>query len=466
MNRIRQRLHEALEARLNGPYIRTICCLVLGAFLIMQSIAIETSDGGPTVFGPYPGADFAVFYVAGSIFDSYPPDRIYDMALHTRLYHGLFPLQPPQGQLPYANAPFFVLPFALLAQLSYPWAYGLWIAISCGLYYFGLRLLRGAFTALSGEQWSTVLLLAFSFSPFLFEGVAGGQVSVFGFFWLSLTLSLEKRGHSLAAGVALAFLTYKPTLLVLILPMLVITRRKRMLGGFAIGVLGLAVVSILAVGREGCLKYLETLMLFLHATADAASGLRTWKYVDVNSFSRLLAGGHIGLRITIILAAAAALLPRLFAVWSRSGHNRENYRDLAWSSTIACTLVLNVYLGIYDTILIVPGVLIATDLLSRTVRGNAFPCFRYLLVLLYLTPWVTQIVARLTGVQLYTLVLAGFVIYLTKPEKDRGRGIQEINGHAMPIDAGRRSVADTDLEPRRLTRLRSAMICHFQECTR
>lgn len=389
--------------------------MLLGVYLIVLAVSFTTNDRGRTIFGPYLGADFAVFYVAGSIFDLYSPERIYDINLHTQLYRGLFPGVPSGSQLPYANAPFFVLPFAMLAHLPYRWAYLIWMLISIGLYFGGLRLLWGTFESIPGNSWLTTLLLAFSFTPFLIEGLSGGQVSVFGFFWLALALRLERQGHQLLSGAALAFCAYKPTLLVLILPMLVITRRMATLRGFAIGSLGLALLSVLAVGWRGCRNYLDMLLLFLNASTATESGLRTWKYVDINSFSRLLAGGHTYGRWAMVLVFVAVTLSLLFRTWLKADCKREKIRSLLWSSAIAWTLVLNVYLGIYDTVLIVLSVLITTDVLCRKAMDNQSgltPTYKYLLLLLYLIPWITQTIAQLTGIQLYTLVLAAFGFYL------------------------------------------------------
>jgi NAD/NADP transhydrogenase beta subunit len=259
------------------------------------------------------------------------------------------------------------------------------------------------------------MLLVFSFTPFLVEGLSGGQVSVFGFFWLALALSLERRRHLLLSGAALSVCAYKPTLLVLILPMLVITRRWGLLRGFAIGSLGLAVLSLLAVGWQGCRNYVEMLLLFLTTTTGTASGLRTWKYVDINSFSQLLAGEHVFVRWAMVLVTAGGTLPLLVRGWWKADGARENVRSAIWAMTIVWTLVLNVYLGIYDTVLVVLSALIATDLLCHggpDTHPLLTPAYRYLLLTLYLVPWVTQPVARLTGVQLDTLVLAAFGFYL------------------------------------------------------
>ena len=68
---------------------------------------------------PSLGADFGAFYVAGQIFNTYQPNQIYDTRLHRQLYQEQFPYTPPDAQLPYVNAPFFILPFTILARLPY-----------------------------------------------------------------------------------------------------------------------------------------------------------------------------------------------------------------------------------------------------------------------------------------------------------------------------------------------------------
>lgn len=404
-----------IERRLNRRYVQSVCLIVLAVYLAVLSVSFTTHVSGRTRFGPYLGADFAAFYVAGSIFNSYAPERVYDRELHTQLYRQLFPGVPKDTQLPYANAPFFVLPFPLLARLPYPAAYLAWLLISVGLYAAGLNLLRGTLDAMPKDAWPTAMLLALSFAPFLIECLAGGQTSAFGFFLLAVVLLLERRGHSLLSGAALAFCTYKPTLLLLILPMLVITRSLRTLLGFAVGCSGLAAVSLLAVGWQGCLSYMDTLMYFTTAATSAVSGLRTWKYVDISSFFRLLAGGHTYVRWVMTLAAVGLVLPPLVTAWLSARCGGATVRSLAWAATIALTPVLNIYVGIYDTVLIVLSALLTTDALYRRAeddRAWLTPSYKYWLLLLYLTPLVTQTIARLTGVQLYTLVLAGFGLYL------------------------------------------------------
>ena len=396
-----------IERRLTQSYVRMICTLVLAVNIILLSVSFATATRGKTSFGPFLGADFGAFYVGGKIFNEYSPDRIYDMGLHEQVYKEIFPDAPPDSHLAYANAPFFILPFTLLSRLPYAWAYLAWLLISILLYCLGFLLVWRTLEAMPGTDFSTALLLALSFFPFAVECLAGGQTSAFGFFVLALALTSDKR-RRLLSGVALALCSYKPTLLFLTIPMLIVSRRYLTFFGFVIGNAALSVVSILAVGLQGCIAYLNTLLFYTNSSVNVESGLRTWKYVDITSFFRLLFGNHAQLRLILTGAVFLLVLPFLAQLWWKAERKAEDERDLLWAATLTWTLVLNLYLGIYDTTLVVLSVLLFTNFLyvrSVPTRPALSPQYKVLLLCLYVIPWVTQPVARLTHIQLFTLVL-------------------------------------------------------------
>jgi len=402
-------VHTLIERRLNRPYVQFICLLVLAVYLFVLVISFATSVRGRTIFGPYLGADFAAYYVAGKIYNTHSPDQIYDAALHHRLYQEEFPDLPSDSQLPYVNAPFFVLPFTVLARLPYGWAYFLWILLSLALYAWGFSLIWRTLEGIPRDAWLVSFLLSLSFMPFLVECLAGGQTSAVGFFCLALAISSERRGHHFLCGLAISLCTYKPTLLLLALPMLVITRRYKTLLGFVAGCGILALVSLLLVGRNGCLGYINTLLFFTDASTSAATGLRSWKYVDVNSFFRLLLGHFPVLRWVTTAASFLLVLPFLFRGWWVSDLKRRDEQGLVWATTLTWILVLNLYVGIYDSTLVVLSAMLTADVLYRQPGRNPLglpSTFKMILLLLYLVPWITQPIARLTGFQAYTTVLA------------------------------------------------------------
>jgi glycosyl transferase family 87 len=258
------------------------------------------------------------------------------------------------------------------------------------------------------DAWRVSLLLALSFMPFLVECLAGGQTSAVGFFCLALAISSERRGHHFLCGLAIALCAYKPTLLLLVGPMLVITRRYRTLLGFVAGCGILALVSLLVVGRNGCIGYINTLLYFTNASTSAATGLRSWKYVDVNSFFRLLLGHYPFLRWAMTAATFLLVLPFLFLLWWVSDLKRRDEQGLVWAMTLTWTLVLNLYVGIYDSTLVVLSALLTTDLLYRRANDLLYrqatdvlsprsdkeqlglpSTFKMILLLLYIVPWIT-----------------------------------------------------------------------------
>jgi hypothetical protein len=403
-----------LADRLTRPNLRFVCLAVLAMNLLLLAGSFATSDRGRTAWGPPLGADYAGFYTAGTVLNRYPPARLYDPDLHDRLYHELLPNLGEEQKLPYVHPPFVAFALRPLAQLPYGWSFAVWLVISAALYLTGLLLTCGPLRALSPEDRRYALLLALSFEPFVMECWMGGQLSVVGFCCLAAAFAARKAGRPFLGGIFLGLCLYKPTLLVLLLPLLLVGRQARVLAGVCLIGLVLAAVSLLAVGAQGCLDYAQVVLGFTQTTTSAGDlTLRTWKYVDGNSFYRLLLGSSSALNWLLWTASAVVPLAFLGARWGRLHAGSEGYRDLLWASTLTWTLVINLYVGIYDAVLVVPAALITADVLlsRRTGKPGLPPAYQLLLVLLFVTPWITQPFARATGVQLMTLVLAGLAAY-------------------------------------------------------
>jgi hypothetical protein len=187
--------------------------------------------------------------------------------------------------------------------------------------------------------------------------------------------------------------------------MLLVQRRWLTLLGFALTGLFLAVFSVIAAGWTTSFNYPGLLLGYAGATTEGASVFRLWKYVDLNSFVRLLLGDRAALARWMWVLTVLMALPFLLRVWWKLGGCAQ--RTLAWSFTLTATLVLNLYVGVYDSILVVLGVLLTADQLYGKESPPALtPAFRTLLVLLYVVPWFSQPLARITGLQPYTLILA------------------------------------------------------------
>jgi hypothetical protein len=379
--------------------------------IIVNSIMLGLTFARPnelTVFGVPFGGDFAAFYAAGRIVNEYGPGRLYDVDLEDALVHGVVAKSSAELSMPYVNPPFFGLLFAPLAKLPFVTAYLIWLALSVGLYVsavlFSLRLNPSL-------PCGTTLLVALAFPPFCMYLLAGGQVSALGCLVLALTVHCARTGHPFDGGLVLALLLYKPPLLLLVLPMILITKQWRLFAGFVAGTVILASLSFLLVGLSGLARYAAMLRVFYEANNATEEVFQTWKYVDVGAAMRLITG-HSASVIRFMLLAA--FLPLLLLAWRKVGAE-----PLSWALAIVCTLLLNFYTPIYDcTLLVFPVIWLGPEKIGGP-----------LLAVLFAVSLVSVPLAQVTHVQLFTVALAWLawrLYILTKETIASGSGLERI----------------------------------------
>ena len=118
--------------------------------------------------------------------------------------------------------------------------------------------------------------------------------------------------------------------------------------------------------------------------------------------------------LVVVLVPTLIVWAVLIKAWWSIDTGDRNRRDLIWASTIAWTLVLNLHVGIYDSILVVASMLLTAGVLYERATDPSTVMlgpFRWLLVLVYVTPLFSQHVARLIGFQPFTLILAAAAAY-------------------------------------------------------
>ncbi len=353
------------------------CSVLIATNLLFFAFTIARDRG-------YDGGDFRAFHNAGRIFVQYPHERLYDVGLQDALYESAGGSH--SESLPFVYAPWFVLPFALLGQMPFLWAYLLWTMLSIGLLCAGY-LFTAKTLALPKEWRIPGLLASLAFAPFQLYAIRGGQTSAFGFCVLAIAFCLHYKGRHIWAGLALALLLYKPPLVVLLLPMLILTFQWRMLLGFTVGAVTLALLSLVLVGAPGIAGYFRILKLFYVAANSPTEIFQTWKYVDIGAAFRLLTG-HPGDILRFVLVAVA--LPFLWRAWRRGRAG-----GLSWALAVACTLLLSLYSPIYD----------ATLLILVIIWAGPKQIGDRLLVALFVLSFITVGVASVTKVQLFTIAL-------------------------------------------------------------
>ncbi len=416
-DRLTQTLRKAVDARLQPPYLRLVSVALLMVGAVMLSISFATSDRGRTLFGPPLGNDFAGFFVAAQILERGETSRLYDRELHDELYHELLPNLTEGDSIPYVHPPFVAGVLRPLTLIRYEAAVAVWLAISAGMFVTGVLLLLRSLPDLAKDHFGLVFLLSLSFEPFLMECWLGGQLSAVGFLSYTLTWFALSRNRPIAAGMALGLSFYKPTLLLLILPLLVIGRCWRILLGMTITGVLLAGLSLAFVGWEVSVGYFDVLLSFRKSTSGGGLGILTWKYVDLNNTLRLLCGGKSSAQLFVFVVLSLIPFSLLAKAWWRWPRLEMNHRQRLWAATLAWVPILNLYVGIYDSILVVQSAVLATDFMLRDRRSESpftYSSLEYWLLGIAATAWFSQSLARISGLQVYTLALIGFGFFLLR----------------------------------------------------
>lgn len=406
---------------LNLSFIRFIAITVILIGIINIIIACWTSAGGVNIYGSWAGADYSCFYIAGKILNGQFPEKLYDFRLQSELLHSLLPAIPLTSELPYMNPPFFALIFKPLSCLPYMVSYCVWGIISIAVYVFSFKLFWKTLDLRHLRISNIALLLALSFEPFSMENIVGGNSSAVGFLACALFLYFGHSKKDLMSGMSLGLLLYKPTFLVIILPMLLIARRVKILVGFGVCSILLILLSFLAVGVDTCVEYGQFLVGVTTETLSSEVIYCTFKYVDIFSFSRLLFG-NISPAVSVGIVIVS-LIPIFYLIklWLKLDCLNKSSQELLKASAITLTIIINVHFALYDTVILVLSILLTVNALyqNSTIKNlsELSPGFKCLLVALYILPWISQFVAQIIGLQLFTIgiaIMGSYQIFLAR----------------------------------------------------
>jgi hypothetical protein len=384
---------------------RAVSLLTLTVGAVLCALSLYSGFHGETLLGRPMGNDFVQFYAAGQILNRHEPALIYDTPYLVRLEHKALPEMAPSEALPFAYPPAIAQLFRPLALLPYGWAFCVWLVFSMVVYASGLWLLFR--DRLCASYRRTAFLLSLSAPAFMLETWMGGQISVLTFFAVVLFVSSFENRWLALAGLALGFASYKPSLIAVPAAAMILGGCWRMLGGLGIGTALMALASIATAGIDGVWLWVLRLRAFGSLATSNYAILPRTKYVDLNSFFAILLGGSAVARAVAAVSILAAFGILAWAWWqSRRQQAHETQRYL-WAATLTWTLIINIYVPVYDTILLVPvAALVARSLAKRGQRERAE--LQVWLMLLWLVSWLTQPCAHYLRLQILTVVVAGF----------------------------------------------------------
>ena len=361
-----------------------------------------------------PAGDFVYFYSIGRLLSERSSLDLYNYQAQQAEYDKLRPdLHGSLGPSPYP--PFVALFFRPFARLPFFVAHRIWMVVTLCLYLAGLWLLLRTFLPDRRVYWPAALSAALLFWPFLGRTFAPGQITAAGFFAMSVALCEQERQHYYMSGLALSLCLYKPTLLVWILPLLVITRAWRTLAGFSIGAVLLACITTCAFHSTSIWRqYLGMMTYFAHIR----SFLIRSDYVDILAMAGLATDRALSTAATgISLCAGAAVM---FLAWRRVLSGADEHRIVsAWTVTLPLALLVNVYTPIYDSVLVVVSLIASARLLQHIAQHwLIFGC-----LLLLASSCCTTWIAEIWHIQIFSFMILGI----------SALQLSQVNGRRVPV---------------------------------
>ena len=357
--------------------------------------------------------DFIYFYGIGDILNHHPAVQLYDYGLQLRTFNAIYPLAENHqvwGRSPYP--PFVAKFFSIYAGFSFEHAYFLWMGTSFALYITGIATAAKAALPKDRLRGSLIFCFALASPVFLYYNLVVGQLATIAVFSTGLAIALERRSMPLLSGLALSILTYKPTLLLLIVPMLLVTRRFRAFFGLAMGTTALTAAST----AFGGLQIWPAYARFLGSFADTAGirgefTVKRWEYVDFNSFSYLVPSGRSWFGLTLISCVSLGFGIWIVMLLYKSANADSATQYLAWAMTLTWTLVLNVYVPVYDTLLIAVAVTLTIGALKEIEGMKATVWVALLAIAISAVSLKAESIAQNHGIQPLTplILLLGLV---------------------------------------------------------
>ena len=86
-------------------------------------------------------------------------------------------------------------------------------------------------------------------------------------------------------------------------------------------------------------------------------------------------------------------------------------QNLAWATILTWTLVLNIYVPIYDSVLLTVALIVMLGALRELKWKVAEGWFVALAILIMAVSWITEPIAQSRGIQLLTVLLFGIGLW-------------------------------------------------------
>jgi hypothetical protein len=360
--------------------------------------------------------DFIIFYTGAEIVNAGKGPDLYDLSIQQAHQEKFRLPKKAWSVLPFNHAPYELLPFLPLAKLSFQTAHLVWSIISVVMLMFACIILL-ALTERTHRLPLGALMLAF-YPTWI--TIKMGQDSAMSLLILVSVFASLKYHRDVAAGAVLALGLYKPQLVLPLAGILLISRNRRILVGFAATAASLAAISLAMVGWQGILGLFSIVAEMNRPTTIVypahMANLRGLVFPLLSLF-RLP-------ELTNIFTAIVSLIIYCYNVmlWKNCVSTDHPLFDLHFSFAIVMTALISFHFYPHDVIvLLIPIVLTFNYVLGHQLRPTTSNVFLFILILLYLpsVPILLEHTGSFGSLVAPILILYGYLAFEIEDFKSR-----------------------------------------------
>lgn len=325
--------------------------ITLVAALLLATLVYDESDPSSRLGGDYPA-----FYAAGAITAQGDWDELYSAERQQEEQAGL--IDDEGGFLYFSYPPFVAGAYRLVGGLDYRWSFLLHTGLMALALVGGVKLLW-PWLASAGWPQPAIVALALSFYPIL-RAIPGGQNTSLSLLLLAAAARLDHDDRPVVAGVVLALLLFKPQFGVVLVPLLLVSRRWRMLGGWTGGAIVLYGLSTLLMGGAWVADWWQQASSFrdLNVAANGDNFVSVPGFMENLVGSESLAAIGFGYGLAAIFGLAVAIY------WWRYPRAFPLERFALAGAAVAVAAPQTLY---YDAGLLLLGVVAIRPYLSKPV---------------------------------------------------------------------------------------------------
>jgi hypothetical protein len=251
-----------------------------------------------------------------------------------------------------------------------------------------------------------------------------GQTSLVLLLVYTATFLSLKHGHDLKAGWWLGFGLFKFQFVVPFALIFLFRRRWKFLAGFLLSATLLGVLSLIAVGWQGILSYVDLILKISRKPASVSYGSAV-DMPTLHGFMYAVLGNTLSVGALTLVVAVISVFMILLTAWSWVRADRRNPNsafDLMFSAALAVSLTTGLHMFTHDF----SPLMLAMLLAARHFPGQGRPALRLVLATVLVLLWMPPIYFALVawhGLYLMSPILLVFTVSMLYLAQGTASGI-------------------------------------------